>query len=169
MAVLVQMPSAIRPELTDAAAGYWQKLGSAMNVQVLKYAYAIYRPGVVSRTTPVPWVCECDEGRTQWPFDWPKAKVMTSMTRGGFGCGNESPEIAQWWMKAAAEPDIEKRITINKQVCDYLSYWQLGTGWVAQPVLFTYNPKRVKEWASTDIDLWGESLFGIYYIKLTGQ
>jgi hypothetical protein len=40
---------------------------------------------------------------------------------------------------------------------------------VAQPVLFTYNPKRVKEWASTDIDLWGELLFGIYYIKVTGQ
>jgi peptide/nickel transport system substrate-binding protein len=168
IALYPQMPDAIRPELADAIAGMWQTLGSKMKVEVPKYDYSIYRPGVVGRTTPIPWLCECDEGRTQWPFDWPKARVMTSVTRGGFGCGNESPELAQWFLQASAESDIQKRIDINTQVCEYLSYWQVGTGVVAVPVKFVYNPKRVASWTS-DVDLWGESLFGIYNIKLTGQ
>lgn len=168
IALYPQMPHAIRPELADAIAGMWAKLGPAMKVEVPKYAYSIYRPGVVGRTTPIPWLCECDEGRTQWPFDWPKARVMTSLTRGGFGCGNESPEIAQWFLETSKEPDMQKRIEINLKVCDYLSYWQVGTGVVAVPVNFVYNPKRIASWTS-DVDLWGESMFGIYNAKLTGK
>jgi len=161
IAMYIQMPHDIRPELGDAVAGMWMQLGPKMDVSVLKFAYVQYRPGVVGRSTTIPWVCECDEGRTQWPFDWPKGMVMTSMTRGGFGCGNESPEMAQWFLEAAAETDFDARIAINKQVCDYLSHWQVGTGWVAQPVLHTYNPKSIKEWP-TSVEFWGLGWFEIF-------
>jgi len=164
-----QMPHAVRPEVADAVAGFWLKLGPKMTTEVPKFAYTIFRPGVVGRSTVIPWLTSCDEGRTQWPFDWPKAMVMTSMTRGGFGCGNESPEIAQWFLQNSKEPDKEKRIETNKQVCDYLNYWQLGTGVVGIPVIITYNPKRIESWES-DVNVWGEQVFvGIYKIKLTGK
>ena len=159
--IYVQMPHSIRPELSDAVAGFWQKLGSKMDVSVLKFSYTIYRSGVVGRSTIIPWVCECDEGRTQWPFDWPKGMVMTTMTRGGFGCGNESPEMAQWFLEASQETDPDKRIEINKSVCEYLSYWQVGTGWVATPVLFTYNPNSIKDWP-TSVEFWGMSFFEVF-------
>jgi peptide/nickel transport system substrate-binding protein len=161
ISMYIQMPHNIRPELGDAVAGYWQQLGSKMNVSVLKFSYSIYRSGVVGRSTIIPWVCECDEGRTQWPFDWPKAMVMTTMTRGGFGCGNESPEIAQWFLEASQESDVDKRIEINQRVCDYLSYWQVGTGWVATPVVWTYNPKSIKEWPTT-VEFWGMTYFDLF-------
>jgi len=161
ISMYIQMPHAVRPELGDAVAGFWQELGPKMNVSVLKFAYAIYRSGVVGRSTVIPWVCECDEGRTQWPFDWPKAMVMTSMTRGGFGCGNESPELAAWWLEASTETDPDARIAINMKVCDYLNYWQVGTGWVAQPVLYTYNPKSIKSWP-TSVEYWGASFFEVF-------
>jgi len=161
IAMYIQMPHATRPELGDAVAGYWEKLGPKMDVSVLKFAYSIYRSGVVGRSTIIPWVCECDEGRTQWPFDWPKAMVMTTMTRGGFGCGNESPEIAQWYLEASAETDPEKRIEINKSVCEYLSYWQVGTGWVAQPVLATYNPNSISDWPNS-VEFWGIPFMEIF-------
>jgi len=169
IALYPQMPHAIRPEVADAISGYWMKLGSKMAVSVNKYAYSIFRPGVVGRSTVIPWVTSCDEGRTQWPFDWPKAMVMTTLTRGGFGCGNESPELARWFLENSKEPDKEKRIATNRQVCDYLSYWQLGTGVVGMPVDIPYNPKRIASWTS-DVNVWGEQIFvGIYKIKLTGK
>ena len=168
IALYAQMPHAIRPEVADAVGAQWKQLGSGMDIAVLKFAYSIFRPGLVGRDTTIPWVSECVEGRTQWPFDWPKGVCMTSLTRGGFGCGLESPAIAMWYLQAAREPDKNKRIEINKQVCDYLHYWQLGTGIVAQPVLFTYNPRRIKEWTS-DIDLSGEPFFGIYRVVPTGK
>jgi hypothetical protein len=86
---------------------------------------------------------------------------MTTMTRGGFGCGNESPEIAQWFLEASQESDVDKRIEINQRVCDYLSYWQVGTGWVATPVVWTYNPKSIKEWPTT-VEFWGMTYFDLF-------
>ena len=132
--------------IADALVVQTLKLGPAMVPTSPKMAYPVFRPGVVTRTTVLPWVTECDEGLINWPFDWPKAKVMTSMTRGGFGCGFESPEIAQWFLQAVAEKDTEKRIQINIQVIDYLSYWQLDTGIVANPAMTVINPKSIKEW-----------------------
>jgi ABC-type transport system substrate-binding protein len=164
ISMYIQMPHAVRPELGDAVAGFWQQLGPKMDVSVLKFNYTIYRSGVVGRSTIIPWVCECDEGRTQWPFDWPKAMVMTSLTRGGFGCGNESPEIAQWFLEASdPSKTSEERIEINKSVCDYLNYWQVGTGWIATPVIWTYNPKSIADWP-TSVEFWGKMFYDAFRI-----
>jgi peptide/nickel transport system substrate-binding protein len=143
------------PELADAVSGFWMKLGPSMSVPVLKYAYAIYRPGVVARTTTIPWVETCDEGKTLWPFDWPKGMVITSLTRGGFSAGFEVPEVAAAFLKNTKEPDINKRIETNKGVCDVLWNWQLGTGIVAAPTIYVFNPKSIKEWPMS-LSLWGD-------------
>ncbi|MFH1141184.1 MAG: ABC transporter substrate-binding protein [Chloroflexota bacterium] len=142
----VQMPHPIRPEIADAVAGYWQALGSKMDIQVLKYDYTIFRPTVVGRTVTTPWLTECDEGKSIWPFDWPKAAVMSSLTRGGFGCGLEIPFMADTFKKVAAEADYNKRIEMNKTVAQYLYDQQLAVGVVGLPQLMVINPKGIKEW-----------------------
>ncbi|MDP3062621.1 MAG: ABC transporter substrate-binding protein, partial [Chloroflexota bacterium] len=146
IALYVQMPHALRPEIADAVAGYWQALGPKMNVQVLKYNYTIFRPGVVGRTATTPWLTECDEGKSIWPFDWPKAAVMSSLTRGGFSCGMEIPFMADTFKKVALEPDFDKRIALNKEVAQYLYDQQLAPGIVGVPQGIVYNPKAIKEW-----------------------
>ena len=155
-------------ELGDAVAGHWQQLDTGMSPVVLKFAYPIFRPGLVERSTTIPWLfSSLDEG-TQWPFDWPKGMVMTSLTRGGFGCGVESPEIAQWYLQATWESDPEARIAINTDLCDYLHYWQLGTGVIGHPVLYTYNPNSIGAWP-TDVEYWGAPMFDAYRIVPAGM
>ena len=93
-------------EIGDAIAGFWEDVG--VRVEVLKYAYGVFRPGLVSRSTVVPMLTSCDDGKESYPFDWPKGLVQTTLTRGGFSCGFESPEILAWYEAAASEPDRER-------------------------------------------------------------
>ena len=131
-------------EIGDAIAGFWQELG--IDVQVLKYAYAVFRPGLVSRTTVVPMLTSCDDGAESRPFDWPKGLVQTTLTRGGFSCGFESPEILDWYKLTSAEPDIAERIRINKEYLEYMHHWALFPGYVTVPNTNFANPKYLKEW-----------------------
>ena len=98
-------------EIADAIAGFWEDVGISVNV--LKYAYGVFRPGLVSRSTVVPILTSCDDGKESYPFDWPKGLVQTTLTRGGFSCGFESPEILEWYLAAASEPDRAERIRIS--------------------------------------------------------
>jgi peptide/nickel transport system substrate-binding protein len=131
-------------EIGDAIAGFWQELG--IDVQVLKYAYAVFRPGLVSRGTIVPMLTSCDDGAESYPFDWPKGLVQTSLTRGGFSCGFESPDILSWYQDSSSEPDRSKRIAINKEYLEYMHNWALFPGFVTVPNTNFANPKHIKEW-----------------------
>jgi len=149
-----QMPLFVGPELGggsgpageigDAIAGFWQEVG--IDVQVLKYAYAVFRPGLVSRTTVVPMLTSCDDGAENKPFDWPKGLVQTTLTRGGFSCGFESPEILNWYRLSSTEPDIAQRIKINKEYLEYMHNWALFPGFVTVPNTNFANPNHLKEW-----------------------
>ena len=149
-----QMPLFVGPELGggagpageigDAIAGYWQELG--LDVQVLKYAYGVFRPGLVSRTTVVPMLTGCDDGQETYPFDWPKGLVQTTLTRGGFSCGFESPEILGWYQAAAKEADMDKRVAINKEYAEYMHNWALFPGYITVPKAYFANPNHIKEW-----------------------
>jgi ABC-type transport system substrate-binding protein len=145
-----EQPLYVRPEnatsveVAEAVSGYWRDIG--LDVPVISYAYSAFRPSVVGRTQTVPWLSTCDEGTNGVPWDWPKAKVMSSITRGGFGCGQESPEIAQWYLEAAAEPDPLVREQINDEVLDYLQNWALNPGTVAIPILAVINPNAIESW-----------------------
>ena len=131
-------------EIGDAVAGFWADLG--VEVAVLKYAYAVFRPGIVARTNNVPFLTTCDDGNSAIPWDFPKGLVESSLTRGGFSCGFEAPEIAQGYLKMAAEPDIAKRVAASSEILDFVHHWTLSPGVVVVPEFITYNPKSVSSW-----------------------
>jgi ABC-type transport system substrate-binding protein len=131
-------------EIGDAVAGFWADLG--VEVEVLKYAYAVFRPGIVARTNNVPFLTTCDDGNSAIPWDFPKGLVESSLTRGGFSCGFEAPEIAQGYLKMASEPDVTKRIQASNEILDFVRTWSLSPGVVVVPEFITYNPKSISSW-----------------------
>ncbi len=134
----------ISGEIADATAGFWNEVG--IEVQVLKYAYAIFRPSVVGRTNTVPWLTSCGEGRDGNPWDWPKGVQMSSRSRGGFSCGFETPFVAEQYGKAAANPDKQDRIRLMNEVADFLHMWALNPGVVSVPLSIVYNPNSIEDW-----------------------
>ena len=132
------------PEIADTIAGYWENIGVSTNVQ--KYHYFVYRPTIVARATTMPWVTSCDDGKSTWPWEWPKSADHTSLTRGGFGCGIEIPEVANTWIQVAAEPDPAKQIELNNQLAQYLFDHAVSFGVVGVPGPITYNPNKIAEW-----------------------
>jgi ABC-type transport system substrate-binding protein len=140
-----QSDTQIRAETAEAVGGFWQaQLGLKVTVQ--SFAYRVFRPTIVNREAKVPFINSCDDGRFPRPWDWPVATTMTSLTRGGFSCALEIPFIAESWLKASKEPDIQKRSTINNQVADYMHNWMLSPGTITIPVLLVYNPKKIESW-----------------------
>ncbi len=131
-------------EIGDAIAGFWEDVG--INVKVLKYAYGVFRPGLVSRSTVVPMLTSCDDGKESYPFDWPKGLVQTTLTRGGFSCGFESPEILEWYQAVASEPDRAERIRLNKEYAAYMHNWALFPGYVTVPQAYYANPNYITDW-----------------------
>ncbi len=131
-------------EITDAIAGFWEEIGISTVVQ--KYAYSVYRPTIVARATTMPWVTQCDDGRSTWPWDWPKSADHTSFTRGGFGCGIEITEVASTWIAVATETDVNKRIEKNNALAQYLFEEAVSFGVVGVPYPITYNPKKIASW-----------------------
>ncbi len=131
-------------ELADAIAGYWEEIGVRTAVQ--KYAYSVYRPTIVARATTLPWVTECDDGKSTWPWEWPKSADHTSLTRGGFGCGLEIKKAADTWVAVAAESDPAKQIEMNNELADYLFKHAVSFGVVGVPAPITYNPNKIAEW-----------------------
>ena len=131
-------------ELADAIAGYWEEVGISTAVQ--KYAYSVYRPTIVARATTLPWVTECDDGKSTWPWEWPKSADHTSLTRGGFGCGLEIKKAADTWVAVAAEPDPAKQIELNNELAQYLFETAPSFGVVGVPAPITYNPNKIAEW-----------------------
>jgi ABC-type transport system substrate-binding protein len=143
-------------EIGDAVAGFMSELG--IKSDVLKYAYVIYRPGIVARTNNVPFLTECDDGYAPLPWDLPKGLVASSLTWGGFSCGFGTPEIAQGYQKMSQEPDLQKRVALSNQMLDHIYQWNLITGLVVEPQTLTVNPNSVKNWPMrpTIIGSWTE-------------
>ena len=131
-------------EIADAVAGFFDEIGVITSVQ--KFSYSVFRPTIVARSTTLPWVTQCDDGKSTWPWDWPKSQDHTSLTRGGFGCGIEIPVVANGWVAAAAEPDPAKRVLLNNAVAEYLFQQAISPGVVGQPAPITYNPLSIAEW-----------------------
>ena len=131
-------------EIVDAVARYWSDLG--LQVATLKFPYATFRPTLVARTNTHPWVTACDKGRESNPWHFPKGLVQTSLTRGGFGCGFESPFILDSYVKQATEPDENARNQLVDAYVQYVYDEALQPGIVAVPELWVMNPIKVKSW-----------------------
>ena len=136
-------------EINDAVAGMWLAVWPDMDLQVMKSAYSVIRPGLVGRTNTIPYAGDCDEGSTTIPFDWPHGSTETSITRGGFGCGIEIPKIAETFDKVSAESDAAKRFEYNEEMVDYLYDQMIFAGTVQVPTLVVYNPNSISGWLGT--------------------
>lgn len=136
-------------EINDAVAGMWKALWPDMDVQVFKSAYSIIRPSLVGRTNTIPYAGDCDEGSTAIPFDWPHGLTETSLTRGGFGCGLEIPQIAETFRQVSLEGDPAERIRLNSELIDYLYDEMFFAGTVQVPVFTVYNPGAIAGWQGT--------------------
>jgi len=136
--------SSLTGEVVDAIAGYWTDLG--LKTFTLKFAYQTFRPSVVNRTNTIPFVTSCDKGRETNPWFFPKGLVQTSLSRGGFSCGFESPVILDLYQKAAIEKDPVVGAGLVDQYIQYVYDQALQPGVIAVPDLFIYNTAKVKQW-----------------------
>ena len=97
-----QSNTLIRQQTAEAIASYWhQNLG--LDVIVQSFHYRVFRPSIVGRTASIPFMNSC--GRPfPVPWDWPKGLTLSSVSRGGFSCAIESPEVAQAYVQGNLEP-----------------------------------------------------------------
>ena len=150
--------SGVTGEITDAVAGYWRELG--LEVFSLKYSYQTFRPTVVGRSNVHPWVTSCDKGRESKPWHFPVGLVQTTLTRGGFGCGFESPEILSFYRRMAAASNTADATQAANEYLDYVYDQSLQPGIVAVPDAYFFNNKKIKAWpmdkaaASSINNLW---------------
>lgn len=154
--------TSVTGEVADAVAGYWAQLG--LSTFTLKFSYQTFRPGVVGRSNVHPWITSCDKGRESNPWHFPKGLVQTSLTRGGFGCGFESPEILDFYQRMATAPDQAAARAAANEYLDYVYFWNLQPGVVAVPNDVFYNTDKIASWdmpksATSAID-------GVWNLKL---
>ena len=83
----------------------------------------------------------------------------TSLTRGGFGCGIEIPEIANTFKRVSLEGDPAERVRLNSALVDYLYDQMIFAGTVQVPVLTVYNPNSIAEWVGTSSAFAGSNEF----------
>ena len=136
--------ASVTGEVADAVAGYWADIG--LSTFSLKFTYVTFRPTVVNRSNVHPWITSCDKGRESNPWHFPKGLVQTSLTRGGFGCGFESPKILELYQGMAAAKDTAEATDYANRYLQYVYYWNLQPGIVAVPQDWFWNRNKISAW-----------------------
>ncbi|HIK88684.1 MAG TPA: hypothetical protein EYG09_03400, partial [Dehalococcoidia bacterium] len=154
ISVYAQGGSPMRDEVANAVAGFWADIG--LKTFALHFSYQTFRPTVVGRTNTHPWVTGCDKGKESNPWHFPKGLVQTTLTRGGFGCGFESPVILDLYTKMAEAVDVATATEAATVYLDYVYDQNLQPGIVAVPDAFYFNNSKVK---SFEMDVAGSSSF----------
>ena len=131
-------------DMALAIGGMWDEIGVLTAVQT--HSYNLIRPSLVQRTIANPFLKTCGESTSSAPWDWPRGIKMSSASRGGFSCAQESPEIAGWLKEAQNEPDAQARIDINNKMAQWMFDWAFAPGVVAVPRTVTINPKSIQSW-----------------------
>jgi ABC-type transport system substrate-binding protein len=134
----------VRGEIADAVAGFWSAIG--LETYSLKFSYRTFRPGVVARTNTLPWLTQCDKGVESTPWSFPKGLVESSLSRGGFSCGFETPEITEFYQRMASAPDQATAVQAANEYLDYVYFWNLQPGVVTLPADVYYNPNKIASW-----------------------
>jgi len=154
--------ASVTGEIADAVAGFWSDIG--LTTFSLKFSYTTFRPTVVGRANTHPWITSCDKGKASNPWHFPKGLVQTSLTRGGFSCGFESPVILDLYQRMAQAPDTATATTAANEYLDYVYTQNLQPGVVAVPDSFFFNNKKIK---SFEMDLAAASnLNSVWNIEL---
>ena len=133
--------ASITGEVADAVAGYWADIG--LKTFTLKFSYATFRPTVVGRSNTHPWITSCDKGKASNPWHFPKGLVQTSLTRGGFSCGFESPEILGFYTRMAEAKDTAAATAAANEYLDYVYHQALQPGVVGVPDAYYFNNNKV--------------------------
>ena len=154
--------ASVTGEIADAVAGFWSDIG--LTTFSLKFSYTTFRPTVVGRANTHPWITSCDKGKASNPWHFPKGLVQTSLTRGGFSCGFESPVILDLYQRMAQAPDTATATIAANEYLDYVYTQNLQPGVVAVPDSFYFNNKKIK---SFEMDLAAaSSLNSVWNIEL---
>jgi len=132
----------ITGEVADAVAGFWSDIG--LTTFSLKFSYATFRPTVVGRANTHPWITSCDKGRASNPWHFPKGLVQTTLTRGGFSCGFESPVILDLYKRMAEASDSASATEAANEYLAYVYDQNLQPGVVAIPDAFYFNNNKIK-------------------------
>ena len=136
--------ASVTGEVADAVAGYWSDIG--LSTFSLKFTYVTFRPTVVNRANVHPWITSCDKGRESNPWHFPKGLVQTTLTRGGFGCGFESPKILELYQGMASASDTAEATDFANRYLQYVYYWNLQPGVVAVPQDWFWNRNKIAAW-----------------------
>jgi ABC-type transport system substrate-binding protein len=129
-------------EIGDAVAAYWEDIG--IDVEVLHFAYAVWRPNLVAKSATAPYIDGCAVGcRAASPWDWPRESQASALARGGKSNSIEINWITEYFQKVSAEPSRAKRIELNNELADLMHHWVPSAGTVAQPLRITINPKTL--------------------------
>ncbi len=154
ISVYAQGGSPMRDEVANAVAGFWADIG--LTTFALHFSYQTFRPTVVGRSNTHPWVTGCDKGKESNPWHFPKGLVQTSLTRGGFGCGFESPVILDLYTTMAEAADVATATAAATTYLDYVYDQTLQPGVVAVPDGYYFNNSKV---ASFEMDIAGNTGF----------
>ncbi|MDA0770229.1 MAG: ABC transporter substrate-binding protein [Chloroflexi bacterium] len=137
---------AVWHETGEALAATWL---SELKVKsnLIKAAYSTYRPGLVARTTNTPAFAVCgDENKANFPFDWAHGFVVSSMSAGGYGVGQEIPYASKSYLGMAGEPDKAKREALASEFYTNNKKFANCIGIFERPVWVLYDPDKVIAW-----------------------
>ena len=135
-------PGSVAHEIGDAVAGFWADIG--LTTFTLKYSYQTFRPGVVGRTNSLPWITSCDKGNGGYSWQSQKGLVQTTLTRGGYSCGFESPVILDLYTRMIQASDSARATAAANDYLEYVYDQVLQPGIVEVPNAYYFNPRKIK-------------------------
>jgi len=110
---------------------------------VLHYAYAVWRPTVVTRSATAPWT---DFWQSRRPYDEPIGVQCSALTRGGKSRGAEAPQCTKNALGIAAERDSNNRLKLAYEYADWNRHWVLHFGTVSTDNSLVINPNYITSW-----------------------
>ena len=138
--------SELGSEIGESIGAAWQQ---HLNVKVnlIKTAYSTYRPGLVSRTNTTPGVNICgDENKSNFPYDWAHGFVVSSISAGGYGVGQEIPYATATYLAMAGEPDVAKREELAANFYEQNRFFANCIGIFEEPLWPMFNENLVGVW-----------------------
>jgi ABC-type transport system substrate-binding protein len=138
--------SELGAEIGEAVGAGWNQ-NLNVKVNLIKTAYSTYRPGLVARTNKTPGVNICgDENKSNFPYDWAHGFVVSSISAGGYGVGQEIPYATETYSVMAGEPDIAKREDLSENFYTLNRFWANCVGIFEEPLWPMFNPDLVSAW-----------------------
>ncbi len=133
-------------ELADALSGSWSEhLG--VTVSIDQADYSEYRRDLEDRSANTVTISGCAlGGGSNLPYDWPRGFLLSSLSTGHPGAGQELPYATESYSSMTGEPDRSARHDLAAHFYSENRRWANCSGLIEVPVWPAYNPERVAEW-----------------------